>query len=72
MVPADRESFRRSGNLIGGEAVRFQVSEPDVICFSAAISACKKAGEWKFAVQLLQEMEDQVSETLWNYSCYSV
>lgn len=34
-----------------------QVS-PDVICFSAAISACEKAGEWQMAVELLKEMED--------------
>ena len=34
-----------------------QVS-PDVVCFSAAISACEKAGEWQMAVELLKEMED--------------
>ena len=29
---------------------------PDVISFSAAASACEKAGEWQMALQILDEM----------------
>ena len=30
--------------------------EPDVISFSAAISACEKAAQWERALELLEEM----------------
>ena len=33
--------------------------QPDVISYSAAISACEKGGQWEPALELLQKMQDR-------------
>eukprot|EP00973_Karenia_brevis_P079464 11028063-Karenia_brevis.AAC.1 len=38
------------------KGMRKESSSPDVICFSAAISACDKVGQWLRAAPLLNKM----------------
>ena len=42
--------------------MRESVLEPDVISYSAGISACEKGGQWQQGLALFREMQDVVLE----------
>ena len=51
------------------EEIKHRGIEPDVITYSAAISACEKGGQWKHALRVLEEMRSSGTKpTVISYS----